>query len=109
MKLLVSILIFYIFNSIPYIVIPAGILQPPIFHPDLPRAVNMGGIGMIMGHELTHGFDDKGRMYDEFGSISNWWDTDSQSAFRRRADCFTLQYGNYCITEKRDACVWLDR
>ena len=55
------------------IVFPAGILQPPFFDPAADDAVNYGAIGMVIGHEMTHGFDDQGAQYDKDGNLKNWW------------------------------------
>jgi putative endopeptidase len=72
---------------------PAGILQAPFYDNKLDDAVNMGAIGAVIGHELTHGFDDEGRQFDLDGNLKDWWtDKDSQE-FERRADCFVKQYG----------------
>jgi predicted metalloendopeptidase len=66
---------------------PAGILQPPFFHRDHPPAMNFGGIGMVIGHELTHGFDDSGRKYDKNGRLQEWWEPQVSEAFEERAEC----------------------
>lgn len=55
------------------IIFPAGILQPPFYHANYPKSINFGGIAMVIGHELTHGFDDKGRQYDKDGNLKQWW------------------------------------
>ena len=55
------------------IVFPAGILQPPFFYPNADDAVNYGGMGAVIGHEMTHGFDDQGRQYDASGNLRDWW------------------------------------
>ena len=59
------------------IMFPAGILQPPFYHKYFPKALNFGGIGVVIGHEITHGFDDKGKQFDEQGNINQWWDSSS--------------------------------
>lgn len=74
---------------------PAGILQPPFFDPEMPDAVNLGGIGMVIGHELTHGFDDSGRKFDLNGNMNDWWTEADAKAFESRAQCFVEQYGAY--------------
>ena len=74
---------------------PAGILQPPFFDPAMPDAVNFGGIGMVIGHELTHGFDDSGRKFDLHGNMEDWWTPEDAKAFEGRAQCFVDQYGGY--------------
>lgn len=74
---------------------PAGILQPPFFHKDFPLAMNLGGIGYVMGHELTHGFDDQGRKFDARGALRDWWSEASVAGFDQRASCIREQYGRY--------------
>ncbi|VDO25247.1 unnamed protein product [Haemonchus placei] len=67
--------------------IPAAILQAPFFHPTFPRALNYGGIGVAIGHEITHGFDDHGRQFDSDGNLRDWWDADVKKKFIERAQC----------------------
>ncbi|EPB75524.1 peptidase family M13 [Ancylostoma ceylanicum] len=74
--------------------LPAAILQPPFFHNTFPRALNYGGIGAVIGHEVTHGFDDLGRQFDSFGNLREWWDTSTKKKFQERAQCIISQYGN---------------
>lgn len=74
---------------------PAGILQAPFFDPAMPDAVNYGAIGAVIGHELTHGFDDQGRKFDKDGNMQDWWTADDAKAFEGRAQCFVDQYGAY--------------
>ncbi len=74
---------------------PAGILQPPFFSKDFPPAMNYGGIGMVMGHELTHGFDDQGRKFDAQGKLTEWWEPSVSAKFEERASCIEKQYGNF--------------
>jgi len=74
---------------------PAGILQPPFFDRAMDDAVNYGAIGMIIGHELTHGFDDEGRQYDVDGNLKDWWTPEDGKAFDERASCMVEQYGSY--------------
>jgi len=76
-------------------VFPAGILQPPFFHRDFPRAMNYGAMGMGMGHELTHGFDDQGRKFDPQGQLREWWDPAASARFQERAACVETLYGGY--------------
>lgn len=76
-------------------VFPAGILQPPFFSADHPMAMNFGGIGMVMGHELTHGFDDQGRKFDGEGRLTEWWGPDAVSRFESRAGCVERLYDGY--------------
>ena len=73
-------------------VFPAGILQPPYFSADFPMAMNFGGIGMVMGHELTHGFDDQGRKFDGKGVLREWWDPSATAKFSERAQCVDTLY-----------------
>lgn len=76
-------------------VFPAGILQPPFFHRDFPRAMNYGAMGMAMGHELTHGFDDQGRKFNPKGALIEWWDPAAAARFQERAQCVESLYGGY--------------
>ena len=69
------------------IVFPAGILQPPFFHKDFPAAMNYGGIGGVIGHELTHGFDDQGRKFAPDGRLREWWEPEVAERFEERAQC----------------------
>ncbi|XP_072320254.1 neprilysin-like isoform X2 [Eucyclogobius newberryi] len=77
------------------IVFPAGILQPPFFSKGQTRSLNYGGIGMVIGHEITHGFDDNGRNYDKDGDLKNWWTPDSTQRFLDLSKCIVDQYGNF--------------
>jgi endothelin-converting enzyme/putative endopeptidase len=77
------------------IVFPAGILQPPFFSRAFPAAMNYGGIGMVMGHELTHGFDDQGRKFDAQGKLTEWWEPSVSTKFDERAACIEKQYGGF--------------
>ncbi|MBA3963171.1 MAG: M13 family peptidase [Chthoniobacterales bacterium] len=77
------------------IVFPAGILQPPFFNPDADDAVNYGGIGAVIGHEMTHGFDDQGRQYDPVGNLRDWWTPKSATAYTERSKAIVAQYGAY--------------
>uniref|UniRef100_A0A3Q3SQ43 endothelin-converting enzyme 1 n=1 Tax=Mastacembelus armatus TaxID=205130 RepID=A0A3Q3SQ43_9TELE len=79
------------------IVFPAGILQAPFYAHDHPKALNFGGIGVVMGHELTHAFDDQGREYDKDGNLRPWWQNSSVEAFRQRTECMVDQYSHYTI------------
>jgi endothelin-converting enzyme/putative endopeptidase len=76
-------------------VFPAGILQPPFFNRLAPETVNYGAIGMVVGHELTHGFDDQGRKYDALGNLADWWTPEVAKEFDRRAACVSRQYAGY--------------
>ncbi|CAD5214453.1 unnamed protein product [Bursaphelenchus xylophilus] len=77
------------------ITIPYGILQAPFFHVDQPMAANLGGIGAIAGHELTHGFDDEGSQYDGLGVLRTWMDEKSQKQFDTMAQCVIDQYASF--------------
>jgi endothelin-converting enzyme/putative endopeptidase len=77
------------------IVFPAGILQPPFFDRAGDQAVNLGAIGVVIGHELTHGFDDEGRQFDAKGNLSDWWLPEDSKKFEAKAGCFVDQYGQY--------------
>ncbi|CAN7974685.1 unnamed protein product [Ixodes persulcatus] len=78
---------------------PAGILQPPFFQDDVPSSINMGAIGMVIGHEITHGFDDSGDQFDGDGQLRDWWTETAQKEFSRRAECFIEQYSNVTVKE----------
>ncbi len=77
------------------IVFPAAILQPPFFDPKADDAFNYGAIGAVIGHEITHGFDDQGRHYDADGRLRDWWTAADEKAFMGRADRLVTQYGAY--------------
>ncbi len=74
---------------------PAGILQPPFYGMDMDDAVNFGGIGVVIGHELTHGFDDQGRKYDAQGNLKDWWTPADAKAFEERASCTADEYSSF--------------
>jgi endothelin-converting enzyme/putative endopeptidase len=76
---------------------PAGILQPPFFMRQGDDAVNFGAIGSVIGHELTHGFDDQGRQFDAKGNLADWWTEADGKAFDQRSQCFVNQYGAYKV------------
>jgi predicted metalloendopeptidase len=77
------------------IVFPAGILQPPFFHKDFPAAMNYGGIGGVIGHELTHGFDDQGRKFAPDGRLREWWEPEVAGRFEERAQCVADFYSQF--------------
>ncbi|XP_032581310.1 neprilysin-3 isoform X1 [Drosophila sechellia] len=77
------------------IVFPAGILQTPFFDINNPKSLNFGAMGVVMGHELTHAFDDQGREYDKFGNINRWWDSKSIERFNEKSECIARQYSGY--------------
>jgi putative endopeptidase len=74
------------------IVFPAGILQPPFFNPDADDAINYGGIGAVIGHEMTHGYDDEGAKFDLAGNLKDWWKPEDLKNFEARADCIVKQF-----------------
>ncbi len=76
---------------------PAGILQPPFYEAGRDPAVNYGGAGAVIGHELTHGFDDQGRKYDGAGNLRDWWTESDAKAFEERATCVADQYSGYTV------------
>lgn len=78
------------------IVFPAAILQPPFFDPNADDAINYGGIGAVIGHEISHGFDDQGSQYDAKGALNNWWTASDNSKFKAATDKLVAQYNNYC-------------
>jgi putative endopeptidase len=77
------------------IVFPAGILQPPFFDADADDAFNYGGMGSVIGHEMTHGFDDQGRQFDSTGNLANWWSDADLKAFKERAKCVIDQFSSF--------------
>ena len=77
------------------IVFPAGILQPPFFDEKAGDASNYGGIGMVIGHEITHHFDDRGRQFDAVGNLRDWWQSDDAAAYKARADRVAALYSSY--------------
>jgi putative endopeptidase len=77
------------------IVFPAGILQPPFFEPKADDAVNYGGMGAVIGHEMTHGFDDEGRQFDASGNLRDWWSPESAAKFKDRSQAVVQQYSEY--------------
>ncbi|MCX5745108.1 MAG: M13 family metallopeptidase [Proteobacteria bacterium] len=81
--------------------LPAGILLPPFFGPDRQIAANLGGIGMVIGHELTHGFDDQGALFDGDGNLVNWWSTADKAAFEAKAACVADQYATFEAAPKQ--------
>ncbi|MEO6050477.1 MAG: M13 family metallopeptidase, partial [Pyrinomonadaceae bacterium] len=77
------------------IVFPAGILQPPFFNFEADDAINYGGIGGVIGHEISHGFDDQGSKFDADGNLKSWWTDDDRKKFEERATCVADQFGKY--------------
>ena len=79
-------------------VFPAGILQPPFFSVDASLPVNLGAMGVVVGHELTHGFDDQGAQFDGDGNLRDWWQPETEKLFNERTQCVKDQYSNYEIS-----------
>ncbi|DBA04045.1 TPA: hypothetical protein N0F65_009392 [Lagenidium giganteum] len=87
------------------VVIPIAFLQSPIFNATYHPARTFGGVGMSVGHEITHGYDSKGRFYDENGSIRRWWNDADDAEFKRRSECFIDQYSSFRLTDNQGAYV----
>jgi len=85
--------------SMNEIVFPAGILQPPFFNKDADDAVNYGAIGAVIGHEMTHGFDDEGRNYDSKGNLTQWWTPEDSAKFAQRAQVIVSQYNKFTVND----------
>merc|ERR1719341_1027082 len=83
-------------NSIQF---PAGILQGTFFNAERPKYLNYGAIGFVIGHEITHGFDDMGRQFDYRGDLKEWWEPETRSKFIEKSKCIIYQYGNYTAPE----------
>jgi len=89
----------YYSGSFNEIVFPAGILEPPFFDKTMDDAVNFGGIGLVIGHELTHGFDDQGRKYDPQGNLRDWWTEQDGKEFEKRVSCVADEYSNFVAVD----------
>ncbi len=87
----------YYSSSMNDINFPAGILQPPFYDPQATDAVNYGHIGAVVGHELTHGFDDQGRKFDGNGNLSDWWTPADAKQFEEKTDCEVKEYGDFTV------------
>ena len=85
--------------SLNEIVFPAGILQPPFFNAQADDAVNYGGIGAVIGHEITHGFDDEGRNYDAHGNLNSWWTSEDSAKFTAKAQRIVEQFNGYVVLD----------
>lgn len=85
----------YYRSTMNEIVFPAGILQPPFYDPKADDAVNYGGMGAVIGHEITHGFDDSGSQFDAQGNLRNWWTPEDRKNFDQRATCVQQQFDSY--------------
>ncbi len=91
----------YYSSSYNEIVFPAGILQPPFFDKNMDDGVNFGGIGLVIGHELTHGFDDQGRKFDPQGNLHDWWSAEDGKEFEKRAGCVADEYSNFVAVDDK--------
>ncbi len=91
----------YYYPSHNEILVPAAILQPPLFDPTADPAVNYGGIGGVIGHELSRGFDDQGRQFDGDGNLRDWWSFEDRERFQRRATALLAQYSAYAAIDGR--------
>jgi endothelin-converting enzyme/putative endopeptidase len=89
----------YYNGSFNEIVFPAGILQPPFFDKAMDDGVNFGGIGLVIGHELTHGFDDQGRKFDPQGNLHDWWTEKDGKEFEKRAGCVADEYSDFVAVD----------
>src|SRR5207237_9279805 len=78
---------------------PAGVLQPPLYDPKMDDAPNYGNTGATIGHELTHGFDDRGRQFDAKGNLADWWTKEDDRAFKERAQCIVDQFAQYTVVD----------
>jgi putative endopeptidase len=87
----------YYRSSMNEIVFPAGILQPPFYDPKADDAINYGGMGAVIGHEITHGFDDQGSKFDAKGNLKDWWKPEDQKNFKERAQCVSDQFDGYVV------------
>jgi putative endopeptidase len=87
----------YYRSSMNEIVFPAGIMQPPFYDPQADDAVNYGGMGAVIGHEISHGFDDQGSKFDAQGDLKNWWTADDLKNFKERAQCVSDQFDGYVV------------
>jgi putative endopeptidase len=89
----------YYSSSFNEIVFPAGILQPPFFDKTMDDAVNFGGAGLVIGHELTHGFDDQGRKFDPQGNLHDWWTEQDGKEFEKRVSCVADEYSSFVAVD----------
>jgi putative endopeptidase len=87
----------YYSSSMNEICFPAGILQPPFFYLDADDAVNYGAIGVVIGHEMTHGFDDKGRSYDKDGNLADWWTKEDAKRFDEKSKVLVERFDNIFV------------
>jgi putative endopeptidase len=89
----------YYSSEMNEIVFPAGILQPPFFDPNADDASNYGAMGAVIGHEMTHGFDDQGRKFDAQGNLRDWWTPEDEKNFNERAACVEKQFDSYVVQD----------
>ena len=89
----------YYSPSLNSIIFPAGILQPPFFDPPWDDAVNYGAIGAVIGHEMSHGFDDRGRQFDAKGNLSDWWTAEDAARYKERAQQVVAQFDAYTVLD----------
>jgi len=82
------------------IVFPAGILQEPFFDISYPTSLNFGAMGVVMGHELTHAFDDQGREFDKDGDLAPWWNNATIERFQKRTECLVKQYSSFLVNNQ---------
>ena len=81
-------------NSIQF---PAGILQGVFFSSERPNYLNYGAIGWVIGHEISHGFDDQGRQFDKDGNLEDWWEEETKQRYLAKTQCIISQYNNYSV------------
>lgn len=93
----------YFAPSMNEVCFPAGILQPPFFYLEGDDAVNYGAIGAVIGHEMTHGFDDQGRLYDKEGNLKDWWTSEDSEKFNKRTKVLVEQYDNKTVLDTMHA------
>ena len=82
--------------------IPLGIQRPPVYQIGRVESLNYGGLGYVLGHEFTHGFDNTGANFDRFGNYISWWSNDTEVKFKAKQDCFVKQYSSYKFTALDD-------
>jgi putative endopeptidase len=86
-------------SSLNQIQFPAGILQPPFFDPNADDAVNYGALGAVIGHEMTHGFDDSGRQFDAQGNLRDWWTPEDAAKYKAAAQRVVDQFNGYTVVD----------
>lgn len=91
----------YFHPSLNEIVFPAAILQPPFFNPDADDAVNYGAMGAIIGHEMTHGYDDQGRKYNSEGNLVDWWTQKDADEYERRSNVMLEQANQFEVYDQK--------